>query len=105
MKGLRWMIFALACGLLGLQLIGFAVWLASLFALTGMVFLGLFVWEVFPRRIDPYSIDALRRVSEREEVRKLLEEEPSIADEAEIVCPHCLRQFPGRFRKCPYCHS
>ena len=94
---------ALVAALLGIAFAFSAPWLASTLALVGMASLAMYVKELVDGRVDPYSITALRRLEEREELRQLLDNEPGIAEGAEVVCPSCLEPYAARLGTCPNC--
>lgn len=90
---------------LGIASAAFAPWLASLFALVGAVGIVLWIKDLAGARADPYSLEALRRQEEREELHRLLEDEPGIAVEADVVCPGCMEPYSPRLRACPRCKN
>lgn len=102
MKGMRWVALVLVCVIGGAAIYMFAPWLAALLgvgALYGLVRYGM---DACPRR-DPYSIQALQDLAEREELHKLLEGEPGLAEDAVAICPSCHGLVDPKRRVCRGC--
>lgn len=104
MKGVRWVAMTVVAAMVAAALWIAIPWLAALCAFASLIGFALFLRDSLPRRKGgDYRLDALRELEEREEVRRLLENEPRIADEAETVCPSCMEPYPSRLRGCPRC--
>lgn len=88
MKGVRWIALILAAVLTGGAAFAFAPWLSALLGLVAAYGIVRYVLEAMPKR-DPYSLASLDEFEEKEELRRLLEAEPTLADEAVAVCPCC----------------
>ena len=54
------------------------------------------------RRRDPYDLEALREVHEREAVQALLDDEPT-PDSDSVVCRNCGACYPAGIGVCPEC--
>lgn len=65
---------------------------------------GLMVAHFVLLRKDPYSLDALRRVEEREEVRRLRESIGRHTGES-AVCPACMEVYDVELGVCPNCNQ
>jgi len=72
----------------------------------GMILVGVLATAVFAvgrmSRRDPYDLQALREVHEREAVRTLLEEEPT-PDSDTVACRGCGACYSARIGVCPEC--
>lgn len=101
MKGLRWVALAAVTGYLAVWEMTFAPWLGAIFAAATAVFLVMYAREAFWR--DRYSLEALREIDDRAEAHRLLDEEPSVSAEAEVVCPSCFEPHDRRLPACPRC--
>lgn len=54
---------------------------------------------------DPYDLDELRKVHEKEEVRTLIAEEVPVGDVDKVLCACCMEEYDQRLRSCPRCRS
>ena len=106
MKNKAW-IEGVAVALMGCLLLPFLWQIAPLrYVLLCVVVVGLIgagALAVRERgRLDPYDLEALRKVHEREEIQRLLDEE-QLPDNDVAVCPHCGSAYNEKLGSCPNC--
>ncbi|RYG40021.1 hypothetical protein EON79_23310 [bacterium] len=90
-------------------LIGMALMLAagatiSVPAISGALALasaGSFVVAFLRSRKDPYSLDSLRELHDKEELREI--DVPGVDVGGDVMCGRCRNTYSGRLPGCPHC--
>ena len=80
-----------------------ALWVvAVVLALGGFMWLGYTLMHSREKKYtDPYDLDLLREIDERESFRAAGEQR--VDPRADVVCPHCGHLYGSQLKVCPAC--